>query len=42
MDPYGCIRGRIDEDEGESNSIGRPAISTNLDPQDLSGIELPT
>ena len=31
-DPYGGIRGRIEGAEGEGDPIGRPAVSTNLDP----------
>lgn len=29
-DPYGEVRGRIERDEGDGNSIGRP-VSNNLD-----------
>jgi hypothetical protein len=31
-DPYGWIRVKIEGAEGESNSIGKPSVSTNLDP----------
>ena len=32
---YGRIRGRIEEAEGESDPIGRPAVSTYPDPKKL-------
>jgi hypothetical protein len=35
-DPYGWIRGRIQEAEEEGNPTGRPAVSTNPDPWELS------
>ena len=41
-DPCGLIREKLEEDEEEGDPIGRPAISTNLDPQDLSDTEPPT
>jgi hypothetical protein len=31
-DPYGRVRGRIEGAEGDGNPIGRPRVSTNLDP----------
>jgi hypothetical protein len=34
-DPYGCIRGRIEEDKGEGDPIGRPAVLTISDPKVL-------
>ena len=33
--PYGRVRGRIEGEEGDGNPIGRPTLSTNLDPQEL-------
>jgi hypothetical protein len=30
-DPYGRIRGRIEETEGDCNPTGKSAVSTNLD-----------
>jgi hypothetical protein len=41
-DPYSWIRGRIEEAEGERNPTGRPAVSTNLDPWELTETESPT
>jgi hypothetical protein len=41
-DPCGCVREKLEEAEEESDPIGRPAVSTNLDPWDLSDTELPT
>ena len=41
-DPCGLIREKLEEDEEEGDPIGRPAISTNLDPQDLSDTKPPT
>ena len=41
-DPYGGIRGRVEEAEGEGDSIGRPAVSTDPDPWELPETELPT
>ena len=35
-------RKMLKEAEEEGDSIGRPAVSTNLDPQDLSDTEPPT
>jgi hypothetical protein len=40
MDPCGWIREKLEEAEEEDNPI-RPAVSTNLDSQDLSDTELP-
>ena len=34
-DPYGRVRGRIEGTEGDGNPIGRPTVSTNLDPWEL-------
>jgi hypothetical protein len=31
-DHYGRVRGRIEGTEGHGNPIGRPTVSTNLDP----------
>jgi hypothetical protein len=31
-DPYERVRGRIEETEGDGNLIGRPTLSTNLEP----------
>ena len=41
-DPYGRIRGRIEGGEWDANPIGRPKVSTNLDPRELPETELPT
>jgi hypothetical protein len=41
-DPCSWIKEKLEEAEEEGNPIGRPAVSINLDPQDLSDIELPT
>jgi hypothetical protein len=36
-DPYGRVRGRIEDPEGNRNPTGRPTMSTNLGvPRDLS------
>ena len=32
MDHYGRIRGKVEGGEGDSSSMGRPTISTILDP----------
>ena len=40
-DSYGRIRGRIEETEEDGNSIGRPTVSTNLDPWELPGTKPP-
>jgi hypothetical protein len=40
-DPCGWIREKVEVAEEDSDPIGRPAVSTNLDPQDLSDTELP-
>ena len=40
-DPFGWIREKLEEAE-KGNSIGRPAVSTNMDPQDLLNTEPPT
>ena len=34
-DPYGRVRGRIEGAEGDFNPIGRPTVSTKLDPSQL-------
>ena len=39
---FGWIRKRLEETEEEGNPTGRPAVSTNLDPWDLSDTESPT
>ena len=36
QDPCGWIREKLEETEKEDNLIWRPAVSTNLDLQDLS------
>ena len=41
-DPCGWIRERLEEVEEEGDLVGRPAVSTNLDPQGLSDTEPPT
>jgi hypothetical protein len=40
-EPSGWIRKRPEEAEEEGNLIGRPAVSTSLDPRDLSDTEPP-
>jgi hypothetical protein len=40
--PCGWIREKLEEAEEEGDPIGRPAVSTNLDPQDCSNTEPPT
>ena len=40
--PCGWIKERLEEVEEEGDPIGRPAVSTNLDPRDLSDTEPPT
>jgi hypothetical protein len=35
-DPCGWVRVKLEEAEEESNPAGRPAVSTKLDPRDLS------
>jgi hypothetical protein len=37
-DPYGRIRGRIEEAEGKGDPIERPAVSTNLDSWEIPEI----
>jgi len=34
--PYGRIRGRTEGPKGEGDPIGRPAVSTNLHPWEIS------
>jgi hypothetical protein len=41
-DPYGRDRGRIEGAEGDGNHIGRPTVSSNLDPWELPETEPPT
>jgi hypothetical protein len=41
-DPCGWIREKLEEAEEEGGLIGRPTVSTNLDPWDLSYTEPPT
>jgi hypothetical protein len=41
-DPCGWIREKIEEAEEEGDPVGRPAVSTNLDLQDLSDTGIPT
>lgn len=38
----GGVWGRIEGPEGDRNATGRPTVSTNLDPWELSETELPT
>jgi hypothetical protein len=38
-DPCGCITKRQEEAKKEGNHVGGPAVSINLDPQDLSNTE---
>jgi hypothetical protein len=40
--PCGWIREKLEDAEEEGNLIGRPAVSTKLDPCDLSDTEPPT
>jgi hypothetical protein len=40
--PYVRIRGKMEEAEGESDSMGRPAVSTHPDPRELLETEPPT
>jgi hypothetical protein len=39
-DPYERVRGRIRGCEGDGNPIGRPTVSTNLDPWGFPGTKL--
>ena len=39
---YGKFRGKNEGTEGDSNPIGRPTVSTNLDPWELPETEPPT
>jgi hypothetical protein len=41
-DPYGRVRGRIEETEGDGNPIGRSRVSTNPDPSELPETKPPT
>jgi hypothetical protein len=41
-DPYGRVRGRIEDPEGDSNPTRRPTVSTNLDLWELPETEPPT
>jgi hypothetical protein len=41
-DPCGRVRGRIEGTEGDGNPIGRPTVSTNLDPWELPETKPPT
>ena len=36
------VRGKIEGAEGDGNPIGRPTVSTNLDPWELPETEPPT
>jgi hypothetical protein len=38
-DPCGWIREKLENAEEEGNPIGRPAVSTNMDPWDCSDTE---
>jgi hypothetical protein len=40
--PYGRVRGRIRDTEGDGNNIGRPTVSTNLDSWELPETKSPT
>ena len=40
-DPYGSIKGRTEEAEGDCNPTGRPTVSTSLDAWKLLETELP-
>jgi hypothetical protein len=40
--PYGRVRGGVEGAEGDGNPIGRPRLSTNLDPQELPETKPPT
>lgn len=41
-DPCGWIMEKLQKSEEEENPTGRPAVSNNLDPRDLSDIETKT
>jgi hypothetical protein len=41
-DSYGKVSGRIEGTEGDGDPIGRPTVSTNLDPWEAPETELPT
>ena len=41
-DPYGWIKGRMEDTEKEDYPIGRPAVSTTPDPWDVSETKSPT
>ena len=41
-DAYGWIGAKLEEAEGESEPIGRPAVSINLDTREPPGTEPPT
>ena len=41
-EPYGRVRGRLEGAERDDNPIGRPTVSTNLDPWELPETEPPT
>jgi hypothetical protein len=41
-DPNGRVRGRIEGAEGDGNPIGRPTVTTNLDPWEVPEINSPT
>ena len=41
-DRYGRVRGRIEGAEGDGNPIGRPTVSSNLDPWSSQRNKLPT
>jgi hypothetical protein len=41
-EPCGWIRKNLEEAEGEQDPVGRPAVSTNLEPCDLLDTERPT
>ena len=41
-DHYSRVRGRTEGAEGDGNPIGRPTVSTNLEPWELPETEPPT
>jgi hypothetical protein len=41
-DHYSRVRGRTEGAEGDGNPIGRPTVSTNLEPWDFPETEPPT
>jgi hypothetical protein len=41
-EPYGRVRRRIEDAEGDGNPIRKPTVSTNINPWELSEIKLQT